>query len=272
MQREKTISLIPLDQIRLGDNVRTTYDQIALGELAESIRVNGLLQPVTVQKIADADYLLIIGHRRYAAYQLLANQNNEQFQFIPALVALSLEADEIKEIQLVENIQRENLSALEIRSTLLYFKDRGYSQKVIAEKLGKSVGYIKNLFSTIKTLDGDPELEALLSQCEAITLADIQEVQGLDKRQQMKLLKERATGAIKTLRELREKVKAVREAEAQFHVKQSDTRKSVDSYSKVFRLNGDELSFMPIKINFTTITDGQRAELKGLLSAALEKL
>ncbi len=96
-------------------------------------------------------------------------------------MALSLEADEIKEIQLVENLQRENLSALEISETLLHFKGQGYSQKLIAEKLGKSVGYTKNLFSALKSLESRPELEALVAQYEAITLADIQEVRGLDK-------------------------------------------------------------------------------------------
>ena len=213
-----------------------------------------------------------LGHRRFAAYQLLASKNTEQFQFIPALVALSLEVDEIKEIQLVENIQRENLSALEIRETLLYFKGRGYSQKLIAEKLGKSVGYIKNLFSALKSLESEPELEALVAQYEAITLADIQEVQGLDKRQQIKLLRERATGTIKTLKELREKVKTLREAEAVSGNARSESKKNVSSYSTVFRLNGDELSFLPYKINFATISAEQKAELRGLLSAALEKL
>lgn len=187
-------------------------------------------------------------------------------------MALSLEADEIKEIQLVENLQRENLSALEISETLLHFKGQGYSQKLIAEKLGKSVGYTKNLFSALKSLESRPELEALVAQYEAITLADIQEVLGLDKRQQIKLLRERATGTIKTLKELREKVKTLRETEAVSGNAQSESKRNVSSYSTVFRLKGDELSFLPYKINFATISAEQKAELRGFLSAALEKL
>ena len=95
---------------------------------------------------------------------------------------------------------------------------------------------------------------------------------GLDKRQQIKLLRERATGTIKTLKELREKVKTLRETEAVSGNAQSESKRNVSSYSTVFRLKGDELSFLPYKINFATISAEQKAELRGFLSAALEKL
>lgn len=89
---------IRLEHIKIKKNVRGEYTDI--DELAQSIRKNGLIQPVTVYPDASG-YAIKFGHRRFFAYQKLCTEEPERFQTIPCLVSTS---DNIAALQLIENV------------------------------------------------------------------------------------------------------------------------------------------------------------------------
>jgi ParB family chromosome partitioning protein len=129
---------IAIDQIKPNRyQPRTDFNPDSLFELAQSIRENGLIQPITVRK-NEHGYEIIAGERRYRA-MILAG-----FTSVPCLV---IEADETQtaEMALVENIQREDLSAIEEAKAYLWLmKENDWTQERMAEKIGKSQSSVAN--------------------------------------------------------------------------------------------------------------------------------
>ena len=132
---------LDLDQVVPNpDQPRKTFKQEALDELAASIDKHGLIQPITVKRNADGSYILVAGERRYRAYQMLGKAS------IPA-IATNGNADEIA---LIENIQREDLNALETAEALSQMMARyRYTQ----EELGKVIGKAQNTISEFLKLN-----------------------------------------------------------------------------------------------------------------------
>ena len=152
-----------LDQVRELDltmiipqenQPRKIFEEEALQELAGSIREHGVLQPVLVRPRGDY-YEIIAGERRWRAAEMAGLQN------IPALVK-EIQDIEAAEISLVENLQREDLSAIEearAYKNLLEYYD--YTQELIAERVGKSRAYIAN---TIRLLNLSPEIIEMIDK------------------------------------------------------------------------------------------------------------
>ncbi len=123
---------------------RTHFDEDALEELANSIRVLGVIQPITVKREEDGRYTIISGERRWRASQMAGNQT------IPAYVR---EADDqrLHEMALVENIQRENLNALEVALSLQRLMDEcALTQDMLSERVGKKRSTIANYMRLLK--------------------------------------------------------------------------------------------------------------------------
>ncbi|MCR5607428.1 MAG: ParB/RepB/Spo0J family partition protein [Treponema sp.] len=135
---------ISLDRIMLEGNVRTDYTEIE--ELAASIRQYGLLSPVTVKAKGDGSYRLICGHRRYKAYKYLLEQG-EPYSQIPAVVITT--NAEVELVQLIENIQRVDLSPKEKEQALKELVDKGMDYVSIAKELHKSKQWVSNAFAGI---------------------------------------------------------------------------------------------------------------------------
>jgi ParB family chromosome partitioning protein len=114
---------------------RKTFNEEALQELATSIDQHGLIQPITVKRGED-HYLLVAGERRFRAHQRLGRLT------IPAIVT----EGNVDEIALIENIQRENLDALETAEALKQMAERyRYTQEVLGQVIGKKQGTISEL-------------------------------------------------------------------------------------------------------------------------------
>ena len=116
---------------------RLEFDQDALMDLAQSIRENGLIQPITVRKVNDK-YQIIAGERRFRALRL-----NGAVE-VPANI---MDADEVQmaEMALVENIQRENLNSIEEAKAYQMMMERlNLKQDELAKRIGKSRSYIAN--------------------------------------------------------------------------------------------------------------------------------
>ncbi len=139
-RRQRTVlTMVPLSAVRPNaDQPRKHFAEEALAELAASIKVRGLLQPIVVRRV-DGGFELLAGERRFRAARLAGLDR------LPALVR---EADDPLEIALIENLQREDLSPLEEAEALALLIERhGYSHREVGDLLGKSRPYVSNMLS-----------------------------------------------------------------------------------------------------------------------------
>lgn len=131
-----TIATLPVDLIDTEPQIRTRngFDAASIGELAASIREHGLMQPIMVTPVADR-YTVLAGHRRLAAVRHLRGDT------IAAIVA---DVSEIRrlELQLVENIQREQLDTLDTAAAVRQLLDNTKAPAVVAKVLGKSKSWV----------------------------------------------------------------------------------------------------------------------------------
>lgn len=128
------------------DQPRKSFDPGALQELAESIRTQGLLQPLVVRPQGE-DFMIIAGHRRYEACKLIGVER------IPCMVR-EADEDKILEQALVENIQREDINPVEEgRCYRALVEEHGYSMRDLASRVHKSVGYIHGRLELLKHAD-----------------------------------------------------------------------------------------------------------------------
>lgn len=117
---------------------RKSFDDEALEGLAESIKNQGILQPLTVEEIVPGQYSIIAGERRYRAAKLAGLDK------VPVIISKMPEVRRI-EASLIENIQREDLNAIEEAAAYDYLiKKSGYTQEEVAKKVGKSRSSIAN--------------------------------------------------------------------------------------------------------------------------------
>ncbi len=137
-QNEGSISL-SISQVEPGLNQpRKRFDQESLDDLAESIRIHGIIQPLTVRRLASGYYQIIAGERRWRAAKAAGLQE------VPAVI---IEADDRKvmELGLIENLQREDLNpAEEARGYRTLMEDYGLTQEQVAQQMGKSRPAITN--------------------------------------------------------------------------------------------------------------------------------
>jgi ParB family chromosome partitioning protein len=199
-----TVRDIPVGDIEMRENVRKAYTGIE--ELAESIRQHGLLQPIIVYNEGDG-FVVKTGHRRFLACKLLFADAPEQFHSIRCLVS---DKKNVAIIQLVENVQREDLSQFDLHNALSALRDLGMSHREIALAMGKTEGYVKNLFVGVNEVTSNRQLGALLKSHAGVTLQDVNETRCVpDTVDRLKLLKQREGGKINRA-EMREQVKALK--------------------------------------------------------------
>ena len=135
---------------------RTRFDEAAITELAESIRERGVISPILVRPV-DGGYQLIAGERRWRAAQ------QAQLHVIPALVK-AFDDSQSAEIALIENIQREDLSAIEEAEGYRKLIDRhGHTQEQLGRLVAKSRSHVANL---LRLLELPPEIRTMLIEGE----------------------------------------------------------------------------------------------------------
>jgi ParB family chromosome partitioning protein len=204
--REVSLSIkdIHIEEISIRENIRQEYKDIA--ELKESIRTYGLLQPITIYRHGDS-YAVKTGHRRFLAYQELYKEEPNRFHSIRCIIS---DNADIQVIQLIENVQRVDLSQKELYDALVSLREQGLTHKQIADIMGKNVTYIGNLFTGINEIEKNPDLLTNLTSKDdtnaGVSILDIKETKGIDAKEQSNLLNRRAKGEINRA-ELREQVK-----------------------------------------------------------------
>jgi ParB family chromosome partitioning protein len=189
---------IPVGRIRRNPHQpRTQFDDERLGELAASIAVHGVLQPVVVRALPDGEYELVAGERRLRATKLAGLEQ------IPAIVRVT-EGGEQLELALIENLQRADLNPIEAAYAYRELTQRfGMTHEAVARQVGKSRVAISN---ALRLLDLAPETrQAMLSgqiseghgrALAAITIPELQRAvlgvvieQGLNVRQTEELVR-----------------------------------------------------------------------------------
>lgn len=147
--KEVGINTIPIEKIEVNPfQPRADFDNDALQELSESIAVHGVIQPITVRKLENGNYQLIAGERRTRASKLAGLTE------IPAYVR-DANDQEMLEIALIENIQREDLNALEVAVNYdRLLQECKLTQEQLAKRLGKSRSSITNFLRLLKLSAG----------------------------------------------------------------------------------------------------------------------
>ena len=202
-----TVKDIPIGEISIKGNVRQEYTGIE--DLKDSIKEHGLLQPITVYRDGEG-YAVKTGHRRYIACKDLYAEHPERFHSIRCIIS---DAENITAIQIIENVQREGLTAIDLYNGLKELKGQGLTNKQIGQAIGKGTAYINKIFTAINDIEKHPELHETMRTYAGVSMDDIQETKAIkDKGKRLDLLKEKGKGAI-TRQALRDKVKTMKPAE-----------------------------------------------------------
>jgi ParB family chromosome partitioning protein len=197
------IRAIPLGKIEIRDNLRRNAGEIA--ELAANIRKYGIQQPITVYPAAKKKgcYVVKFGHRRFLALRELAKKEPKRYNYVDCVVA---DGENILVSQLIENVQRSDLTQAELCDALAAMREQGMTHKAIATVLGKSESYVNSLFTAVNEIALDDELRKILSNStcagtstdtQKLSLDEIARTKSVkDRAARLALLKERQEGKI----------------------------------------------------------------------------
>ena len=195
------IAEIEINQIETNPfQPRTEFDETALRELAQSIKEQGVIQPVTVRKLGYNKYQLISGERRLRASKMAGLSK------IPAFIRVAND-EQMLELALIENIHRENLNAIEVAISYQRLIDEcNMTQEEVSDKVGKSRSAVANFLRLLK-LPAEVQIairDGHISMGHARALINIP-----DKEQQLKLLQQIIEGEmnVRQTEDLAEKAK-----------------------------------------------------------------
>lgn len=144
-QGSSTINEIPIEQIEPNaDQPRSLFNEDALQELANSIHEIGIIQPITLRQISDNRFQIIAGERRWRASKIAG------LKTIPAYIR-TINDENVMEMALVENIQREDLNPVEIALAYEHLlENTGMTQEKVSERVGKSRTAVTNYLRLLK--------------------------------------------------------------------------------------------------------------------------
>lgn len=167
------VQAVPLSLISTRDQVRTRngFDDESITQLAESIKTYGVLQPIVVTRDPESDgcFLVVYGHRRFAASQ------KAKLETIPAIVTETAPIA-LTEVQLTENLQRENLNLADTADAVRKLYDTHKKVAIVAKRVNKSVAWVsKHLALTSPTFD-----ESVRALVEYGTVQDVEILNSLN--------------------------------------------------------------------------------------------
>ena len=197
-EERKNAEDMSLSKITANPNQpRKNFDEQALRELAESIKRHGVIMPIVVNDNGDGSYMIIAGERSFRASKLAGKQT------IPVVIRNYSER-EIKEISLIENLQREDLNPIEAATAMKQLMiDYKLTQDELAERIGKSRPAIAN---TLRLLNLCPEVMGLVSDGK-LSAGHARTIVMLPAEDQIKFASE-AVRSQTSVRELEKKVRA----------------------------------------------------------------
>ena len=181
---------------------RKQFDEEALDELADSIRQLGVIQPVTVKKTVDGKYILISGERRWRAAR------RADLKTLPAYIR-EVDDENLHAMALVENIQRQDLNAIEIALGMQRLIDECHlTQDALSEKVGKKRSSVSNYLRLLKLPD---EVQLALKEG-LISMGHAKAIAGAPEEQQLRVLKRCIKKGL-SVRQVEELVRMLAEAQ-----------------------------------------------------------
>lgn len=217
IQDDDKVVEIPLNQLRANPyQPRKTFDEEAIRELAESIRQHGVIQPIIVRSVLKG-YEIIAGERRFRASQYCGNAT------IPAVVR-SFSDQQVMEIALIENLQRENLNAMEVAVAYQGLMDQfQLTQEELSMKVGKSRSHIANF---LRLLSLPEEVKEYVSRG-TLSMGHARALVGLKDATMIKQLAQQCIDHEWSVRELED---AVQQIDRKKKEKPKSTTKKRDPY------------------------------------------
>ena len=195
--KKQTVSEVDIGSVFANPNQpRKVFDETALNELADSIKKHGVIMPIIVNDEGNGKYMIIAGERRWRASRIAGLKK------IPVIIKNYTER-QIKEISLLENLQREDLNPIESATAMRsLMDDYGLTQEELADRIGKSRPAIAN---TLRLLSLTPDVVSLVAN-NKLSAGHARALITLPESEQIKFAKE----AVKTgmsVRDVEEKVK-----------------------------------------------------------------
>ena len=215
-QGSSTINEIPIDQIESNPNQpRREFEETALNELAQSIGEIGIVVPITLRQIGEHKYQIIAGERRWRASQIAGLTS------LPAYIR-TIKDEEVMEMALVENIQREDLNDIEIALAYEHLLETsGMTQEKMSKRVGKSRTAVTNYLRLLKL----PAQVQMALQNKSISMGHARALLSLDSpAQQIRLFKVIQKNGY-SVRQVEELVKNTKESEESSSTKKSNAVK-----------------------------------------------
>lgn len=243
-----SINEIELSKIHVNPNQpRREFDETTLRELADSIAEIGIIQPITLRKISDDEYQIIAGERRFRASQLAG------LETIPAYIRTA-DDENMMEMALIENIQREDLNAVEIALAYQHLLEQyGMTQERLSERVGKNRTTITNYLRLLKL----PAPIQMALQNRQIDMGHARALLALDDpKLQVKLLEEIQTHGY-SVRKVEEIVKSLSQGEAVKSGSRKITPKGSRLPEEYTQLRQQLSGFFRTKVQFTCSDKGK---------------
>lgn len=213
---------------------RIEFEQTALDELADSIKVQGIIQPITVRRLAKDQYQLISGERRFRASQIAGLTK------IPAYIK-DVDNQQMMEMAIIENIQRKDLNSLEIALSYQRLMDEcDLKQEELGERVGKSRSTVTNFLRLLKL---PPEIQKGLKE-EQISMGHAKALLGIDEIDIQLSVFHRILIEELSVRKTEELVRSLGQAKESI----AKPRKEVDHNPEVVRLQSDLSTHFGTKI------------------------
>ncbi|MEK3885385.1 ParB/RepB/Spo0J family partition protein [Paenibacillus sp. PL2-23] len=218
---------VPLSQLRPNPyQPRKTFDEDSIKELAESIKQHGVIQPIIVRTVLKG-YEIIAGERRFRASQYCGNTT------IPAVVRTFTD-QQVMEIALIENLQREDLNALEVAVAYQALMDKfSLTQEELSLKVGKSRSHIANF---VRLLTLPAEIKDYVSRG-TISMGHARALAGVKEQNIQKQLAEQTVNAEWSVRELEDAIQKLdsRQTPEQKSQKQKKRDPYIESLEETLR-------------------------------------
>ena len=215
---------IPLDQIEVNPKQpRRDFDEAALKELSESIQLHDIIQPVTVIKTSQNKFQLISGERRWRASKMAGLKD------IPAYVRTA-DSQELLEMALIENLQRENLNAIEIALSYRQLMDEcGLTQEQVSERMKKERSTVANYLRLLKL---PPDIQKSVRDG-ALSMGHARAIMGLEHvEQQLYVFREIVDRGL-SVRQVEQMVKEMNSDKAPAATKAAATAKLPIAYKRI---------------------------------------
>ena len=250
------VSVLSISDIEVNKNQpRKNFDEEAIAELAESVKVHGVIQPIIVRSAGDGFYVIVAGERRYRAAKL-AGLNE-----VPVIIT-ELTSAEAAEVALIENIQRADLNPIEIAQAYkALIDDFSLTQQQLAERIGKPRSSVAN---SLRLLDLPETIREYVAEGK-LTDGHAKGIAGLDDENVMKQAAETVIKLNLTVRATESYVKKLKEPAQVTPVDPQTKSYETALRERMFSIIGRKVTINKGKKHTLEISYGDNDDLETLL-------